>query len=309
MMKLSPQSYENARRFLLNHARPLERALFRFHFEDGPEDDVADALMAFRNPDGGFGHGLEPDVRTPSSSALATALALKTLAEIDADAEEDLVPPAIDYLIGTLDRKSLTWRAVPEDANDHPHAPWWHDEDGSLARTFGDFRIIPRVLLVAMLHQYAAQVPAKVLQSLTDAVVETLTTVDVLGTGGGSDLEYALILASVPGLPAGVRDLLVERLRHAVPSVVVRDPEKWSEYCITPLRAAPSPTSVGADTIRDLTETYLDWILEQQSENGAWNPQWTWFGHYPEDWPQAEREWKGVLTLDTLLSLRAYGRL
>ena len=26
-------------------------------------------------------------------------------------------------------------------------------------------------------------------------------------------------------------------------------------------------------------------------------------------WTQAEREWKGVLTLQTLLSLRSYGRL
>lgn len=309
MKKLSPEGFAKARRFLLHDARPLERALFRLHFEDGSEEAVADALTAFRNPDGGFGHALESDLRTPSSSALATALALKILAEIDADTEEDLVPPAIDYLLETLDRKTLTWRAVPSDTNDYPHAPWWHDEDGSLARTFDDFRIIPRVLLVAMLHHYAANVPARTLQSLTDAVVETITTIDVLGTGGGSDLEYVLILAQVPGLPTGVRELLVERLRHAVPSVVVGDPEKWNEYCITPLRAAPTPTSVGADTIRDLTETYLDWILDRQAEEGAWNPSWTWFGHYPEVWEQAEREWKGVLTLETLLSLRAYGRL
>ena len=309
MIKLSPKGFESARRFLLHDARPLERALFLFHFEDGSEDDVADALTAFRNPDGGFGRALEPDVRTPSSSALATALALRALAEIDADAEEDLVPPAIDYLLETLDRKTLTWRPVPEGTNEHPHAPWWHDEDGSLAKTFGDFRIIPRVLLVAMLHHYAAHVPAMILNALTDAVVDTIATVDVLGTGGGSDLEYVLILAQVPGLPSGVRDLLVERLRHAVPTVVVRDPQKWTEYCITPLRAAPAPTSVGADTIREVTEAYLDWILERQAEDGAWNPSWTWFGRYPEVWARAEREWRGVLTLETLLSLRAYGRL
>jgi hypothetical protein len=32
-------------------------------------------------------------------------------------------------------------------------------------------------------------------------------------------------------------------------------------------------------------------------------------GLFPEDWPQAELEWKGVLTLQTLLTLRSYGRL
>jgi hypothetical protein len=309
MKNLSPQQFEKARRFLLNGARPLERTLFCFHFENGSEEAVADALSAFRNPDGGFGRALEPDVRTPSSSALATALALRILAETEPDEEEDLVPPAIEYLLRTLDRKALTWRAVPDDVNDHPHAPWWHDEDGSLAKTFDQFRIIPRVLLMAMLHHYAAQVPAKMLRSLTDAVIETISGVDVLGTGGGSDLEYVLILAQVPGLPNSARDLLVERLRHAVPSVVVRDPAKWNGYCITPLRAAPTPTSVGADAIRDLTETHIDWILGRQTEEGTWNPTWSWSGGYPEAWAEAEREWKGILTLEVLLSLRAYGRI
>ena len=49
--------------------------------------------------------------------------------------------------------------------------------------------------------------------------------------------------------------------------------------------------------------------VDRQGADGAWPPNWNWLGLFPEDWPQAELEWKGVLTLQTLLTLRSYGRL
>ena len=309
MKRLTEQGYERAKQFMMEKARPLERALFAFHFEDGSGDAVATALEAFGNSDGGFGHGLEPDSQTPSSSALATAYALRTLAEVEPDAEADLVPPAIDYLMKTLDPETLTWRPVAEDVNEYPHAPWWHDEGGKLAKTFDDFRVIPRALIVALLHHYAAQVPAETLAAVSEALTETIAGLEVLGSGGGSDLEYFLYLAQVAGLPRPIRGLLVERLEHDVPRVVERDPEKWSTYCLTPLRAAPTPTSIGAPQIREISEAYLDWVIDQQTEEGCWNPTWTWFGVYPEIWPVAARHWKGILTLEHLLYLQAYERM
>ena len=43
-------------------------------FEDGPAEPVIEALRGYRNPDGGFGHALEPDVRCPSSQPGADAV-------------------------------------------------------------------------------------------------------------------------------------------------------------------------------------------------------------------------------------------
>jgi len=309
MRRLPREDLKQAVSYLTTHARPLERALYHYHFEAGPEDAVVDELVRFRNTDGGFGHALESDVRTPSSSALATGIALRMIARLDCEEGDELVPSAIDYLIATLDRKQLTWRAVPHDANEAPHAPWWHDEDGSLAKTFGDFQIIPRALILGSLHTYAALMPRDLLLRLTDATIQAITELPTLGTGGGSDLEYVAYLAQAPGLPQASRDLLTERVAAAVPKTVITDPGKWSGYCLTPLRAAPYPTSLGAASIRDALEAHLDWTIDHQAADGAWEPTWSWFGSYPKVWPQAEGEWRGILTLDTLLSLRAFGRL
>ena len=81
------------------------------------------------------------------------------------------------------------------------------------------------------------------------------------------------------------------------------------DHCLTPLRAAPTPISIGASKIREVSEAYLDWLIEQQTVEGCWNPTWSWFGNYPETWPIAERQWKGIITLEHLLYLRAYDRL
>jgi hypothetical protein len=315
MRTLTSDGFERAVGFLRTAARPLERALFCMHFEDGAEEDVVAELVRFRNDDGGFGHALEPDVQTPSSSALATGIALRTIAELDCPDADDLVPAAIDFLLGSLDRKTLTWRPVPTDVNEFPHAPWWHDENGSLAQTFNNFLVVPRVLILGSLLSYAALIPQDVLESLTDSIIQTIAELPVLGTGGGSDLEYVAYLASAPGLPQATRDLLTERVAAAVPQTVITDPDKWSDYCLTPLCATPRPTSMGAKTIRSALDAHLDWTIDHQDADGSWAPTWSWaptssgIDNYPDAWLVARQAWSGMLTLETLLSLLAFKRL
>jgi hypothetical protein len=198
---------------------------------------------------------------------------------------------------------------VSPDTNQYPHAPWWHNENESLARGFDEFRIIPRALILASLQHYSTLVPAEWLERVTEETVRYIENVKELGEGGGSDLEYAIHLAEAGNLSAHHAARLKDRIRKAIPAVVVRDPESWSSYGITPLRIAPLPTTTGADLIEEDLQRNLDYQIEQQAPDGAWDPTWSWFGNYPEVWEQARQEWRGCLTLDTLTSLHAFGRL
>jgi hypothetical protein len=307
MERLSAEGFERSRRFLGTEARPLERAIFAFRFEDASPERVREELTRFANEDGGFGRALEPDVRTPSSSALATALGLKVLEEIDCPADDPLVRGAVDWLVSMYDAEAKVWRVVPADANESPHAPWWHDEHGSLAKTFDDFAIIPRALLVGLLHRFGGHLPSEWLDEVAESTVRYVETVDVLGAGGGSDLEYVIHLARTEALPDRYRERLISRVREAIPRVVVRDPAKWKAYCITPLRAAPTPDSIGADLIESELRQNLDALIDRQSPEGTWDPTWTF--EYPAEWAAARTEWRGILTLETLTMLRAFGRI
>ena len=53
----------------------------------------------------------------------------------------------------------------------------------------------------------------------------------------------------------------------------------------------------------------LDYVIETQASDGAWEPTWHWGGVFAREWEQAKQEWRGHLTLEMLTTLRAYGRI
>jgi hypothetical protein len=225
--------------------------------------------------------------------------------------ENDLRAPSageVRFLLETFDRQEKVWWAAPHDANDYPHAPWWHDEDGSLARAFDDFLVIPRAGLVALLHHYAPLVPVDWLGAVTEDTVTAIETMPDEKFGGGGDaLCYALRLAETEALPQGYRDRLMPRLRDLALAVVSRDPQEWAKYCAPPLKIAPSPQSSVADPLWEDLQAHLDYQIDHQTPEGSWEPNWTWGEFYPEVWPQAELEWCGEVTLETLTALQAFG--
>src|SRR5829696_4614676 len=79
-----PIDIDAAQRFVLANARLLDRHRLALLLDRAPVAPVLDAPRAYRNPDGGFGHALEPDVRGPESDPAATVPALEVLAEVGA---------------------------------------------------------------------------------------------------------------------------------------------------------------------------------------------------------------------------------
>lgn len=310
MILLSSEAFQQAKAFILNRARPLEQVLFRYHFENAPAEAAREALAAFRNSDGGFGHGLEADVQSPLSSALCTSLALHTLISLQTPASHPLVSGAAGWLMANLDRQSLKWRALPPGTGSAPHAPWWNDENGSLEKTFDQFETMPRASILTALWQLPGLAPAELLLSLTEAVVDAAETSTALPTSADS-LENALELLAAPGLPEPLRQRLAARLKEIVPNSLEPNPQAWLNYSIEPLKLIPTPHNPAAKWIpRDLIQTNLDFRIQQQSPEGCWEPNWSWFGQYPDVWEAAARPaWRGVVTLKTLLSLRAWKRL
>jgi hypothetical protein len=55
---------------------------FELFFDGGGAEPVLAALRAYRNPDGGYGQGLEPDLRAPESQPAAAWHAFEVFADI-----------------------------------------------------------------------------------------------------------------------------------------------------------------------------------------------------------------------------------
>jgi hypothetical protein len=145
---------------------------------------------------------------------------------------------------------------------------------------------------------------------LTEATVADIESAeDDVFAGGGDALRYALTLAETEAVPQRYKDRVLPRLRAHTDRVVCTEPAEWDTYCATPLKVAPSPESAVADLLWDDLQRNLDYVIEHQTDQGAWEPTWTWGGVYPEAWEKARREWRGHVTLETLTSLETYGRV
>jgi hypothetical protein len=271
-------------------------------FDGAPADAALTCLAAFANPDGGFGHALEPDLRTAASSVLCTTVGLQHLRTLHVPATHPLVAGAMAYLRATFDPAIRVWPIIPPAVEDAPHAPWWGYDDG-LAERWGGFLGNPRPEIVGYLWQFG---PDDALRA--ELLDETIAYLDGLDALDMHALQCYLRLLDTPDLPREARARLLEGLTPLVDAAVARKPAQWAGYALPPLTVAPTPDAPFRALMGDSLDAHLDYLLAQQGDDGGWAPTFSW-GTHPEVWAVAEREWRGILTLGILRGLRAYGRV
>jgi hypothetical protein len=307
MMRLGEAAQRAARRYLLEEARAVERAAYLLDFEGGSGWALVDALQPYQNPDGGFGHALEPDLRCPQSSPLATAVALHRLAEAGVAAGHPSAVAAVRYLQAQLDPVQRVWRIVPEAAEEAPRAPWF--AAAGLAERFFGCALNPKADLVAQLYRLGPAADESWLDALAEEVVRTVEVQAASGLEMHEVIGVAQLL-DAPHLSPGLRRRLFEQMVPIAEGAIGRTPEAWAGYGLKPLALAPHPQAALAGVLADAIEQQLDHLLATQGAEGAWWPQWSWGeGGNEAVWAQSARTWAGMLTLEALRQLRAYGRL
>jgi hypothetical protein len=306
MITLTGADLARSRDYVHQNGRPIDRARFAFHFDGGSAAAVLTALAEYQNPDGGFGHGLEPDMHTPASSVVATALAGAIFREVNAPADEPMVGRAFGYLMGTYDAQRRRWPIVPPDVEAAPHAPWWNYAETE--QTFHGFELNPMAAVVAALHDYPDLVPADFLAGVTATVLERL---DAGRTSIAVDEFRAVVALGQTGrLPdtqrARVRALTLEQVERSVEF----DEARWGEYRLQPLDVLPSPQVFLAPAIpAGVVERNLDHWVGQHQPDGSWPLTWSWAEVDEKAWARAERDGKCVVLIERLETLRAHGRL
>lgn len=293
--------------FLEAHARPLEKAVFRglVKQEPGAGADIVAALAAFQNADGGFGRGLEPDYRSVRSSVLATNRALSLVhrcRHLEAPWEQ-ITQPGVEWLLRAFDSQRSAWPIVGTEGDREPHAPWWNLD--KLEETFGGFRVNPSGEVVTWLLVFGDPRARDLALSQAPGLVAAFD--DPAQAGIEAVVDIARHWLVVPGFPADLRESLRARVVERLIARVETDPERWSSYCWKPFQAVPHPQAPGADVLGNAVRTNLRWQLTRLDADGSVAPHWSWFGAFPEEWPQAEKEWRGILTLEVLIACRAWG--
>ena len=106
---------EQARNFIWHNARTLEQRWFEHAFDGGSAEHVVQAVLAYRNDDGGYGYALEPDHRGPTSQPLHALRALQLFGEVNAPEQAESVLNWLDRTCpdGSVTcRRRLSWSQV-----------------------------------------------------------------------------------------------------------------------------------------------------------------------------------------------------
>jgi hypothetical protein len=287
---MNAPDFDAAATFVAANARVIDRRRFERLFGGGDAQPVRDAVAAYRNADGGFGHALEPDCRAPGSQSLAVEMALRIMDEAGAwDAA--LVRGACDWLAAVAPAEGGVAFVQPTLAG-WPHAPWWVAEEGDPAS------VIVTALIAGTLHARGVSHPW-----LDRATELTWSLIDDVVDPGPYDMRAVFsFLQRVPDRDRARRvfgrvgPLILDR------KLVALDPETPGEVHF-PLDFAPEPDSLARELFDEATiKANLDHLAQAQLEDGGWTFNWLAWS------PAAEREWRGFLTVDALRILRANGR-
>ena len=268
-----------ARQFVYRHGTLLERALFGWLFDGGCLERLHQIILCYKNPDNGFGHGLEHDIKAPQSNPLALEYLLGVMKHADVPAGS-VLSGAAAWLEAQMDEHG-NLRNPPE-TRDYPLEWWWREKGG---------------------------------QTMPDSIVGNLMR---LGCATPSLIEKTKAWALATYSPAKIRDnewlfmayhafdffFAVDELpdlqhfRAATIDNIVACAEAAPPSQYDSLFAfAPAPDSMIARALpAGLLDRFLDHLSNAQQEDGHWLDQ--------HNLPQ----WFPMTTINVLLALKRYGR-
>ncbi len=280
--------------FMAGHARTLDRR--RLEFLLGGDDPAAilAALDGYRNPDGGYGWGLEADLRSPESQPGAAAHAFEVFEEI-APATAPQAVALCDWLGSvTLPDGGLPM-ALPLGTT-AGCAPWWNGADPS------ESSLQITTFTAAAAQRVAAHDPAVAahpwLERATRYCLDAIEAIE--------QAPFAYVLAFSVGFLDAVHERIPEAgglLRrlgsYITADCMIRVRGGTEDELLHPLDVAPYPDRPARDLFApEAISADLDRLAGLQQDDGGW------IVDFLKISPAGSLDWRGYATVQAIDILR-----
>jgi hypothetical protein len=284
-----------ATEFVASHARLLDRRRLDVRLDGGPPEALVAALAAYRNPDGGIGWALEPDLRSPGSQPVGALHAFEILADV-----APLTSPMAVEMCDWLESVTLPDGGVPF-ALEGATGPVWSGADVTASSLHMTSAVCGAAHRVAE-HDRAVE-EHQWLRRATDFCLSGSR--ELSEPAGAHEFSYVLQFLDAAARVAPEAEAELGRLAGQLPeSGVLAVTGGLPDEQLTPLDYSPVPGRplrryVDAEVIdRD-----LDRLEAAQQADGGWDIDFT-----PAS-AGAAIEWRGHVTMLALVALADNGRL
>lgn len=284
--------------FLATHGRLLDRRRLELLLNRGNADAALAALEAYHNDDGGYGWGIEPDLRSPESQPTGAMHAFEVHAEVAA--RGSVATARAIELCDWLDRQTLGDGGLPFTLpvnNPAGCSPVWLGSDHDTASLQMTAQVAASAHLVARHDPPVARHPW-----LARATNWCFDAVDRLDNAPHAyEVMFAVrLLDAVAGADARA-PVLLERLAGFLPaSGVLRVEGGTGDEVLRPLDLAPR---AGGPARRLFAAEVLDAELARlaagQQADGGWTVE------FEASSPAAALEWRGYATVAAVVALEA----
>lgn len=284
-----------ARAFMAGHARLLDRLRLGLLLGDRPVAAVLAALDAYRNADGGYGWGIEPDLRAPGSQPVGAMHALEVLAEVAAMAPVGSLGVS---LCDWLERHALPDGALPFTLPiDDPAgcSPIWLGADHRAPSLQMTAQLAANAHLLARHDTAVAAHPW-----LARATRWTCAAIARLEHPHAYELMFSVrFLDAVADVDAEAGALLDGIGRFVPPGGAVPVAGGTPGEALHPLDFAPRPGPARRLFSPEAIRIDLERLAARQQPDGGW------IVDYASASPAAALEWRGYVTVAAIATLQA----
>jgi hypothetical protein len=289
---------DRATEFVTTHARIVDRHRFGLLLGRGDPDAALRAVLAYRNPDGGFGWGLEPDLRSPESQPGGALHAFEVFEEIGRPA------PAAGELCDWLERVSLDDGGLPfalPVTDPTGCAPFWVDARSDVSSLQITAAVTAHAHGAAQHNPDVAAHPW--LAAATDYCLGAIPAIEDQPPPHALIMRFSCeLLDRLPGDDPRVRDVAAGLAARIPPDGAVHVEGGTPDEMMRALDFAPFPESrvrhaIAADVVAD----ELAALANQQQPDGGWPVEYVTYS------PQSALEWRGYLTHRAVAILEANG--
>jgi hypothetical protein len=278
--------------FLAGHGRVLDRRRFELLTGEGDARAVLAAVDGYRNADGGYGWGLEPDLRAGESQPAGALHAFEVFAEV-----APVTTPRAEELCDWLEKATLPDGGLPfalpvQDPTGC--APFWAQADPKVST------LQSTAFAAGMAHRVAKHDPAVKghpwLAKATRYCLESIAAMEKQPHA----IELAFAVKFLDALQGPEAAELLTRLGRFVPADGLVPVAGGSEgETLRALDFGPPEGLLDPGVIQE----ELDRLERQQQDDGGWTVD---FASYS---PAAALEWRGYATVQAVATLREAGRL
>ena len=293
-MKIDLQA---ATSFMASHGRLLDRRRLGRLLDPADPGGVLAALAAYRNPDGGYGWGLESDLRSAESQPVAAMHALEVLAEVAPVTTPDALGLCEWLAAHTLADGGLPF-ALPV-ADTAGSAAFWFPADPTTSSMMMTTQVAANALRVARHDPAVAGHPWLV--GATAYCVDAIRNLDA--APHAYELLFALRFVDAASGHVPDPGSLLEHLGRYVPAEgSVHVDGGAADERLHPLDFTPDPSGPVRSLFPDeVVAADLDRLVGLQQPDGGW------VVDFVSASPAAALEWRGYATVAAVTTLLANG--